>query len=411
MQHIKRYLDKNQIFNSKFGKITNKPIDIIVIIPAYKESNISETLNALLLCECHNLNIEVLIYINGKTNDNADTKSENEQSYDNLLKYIQDVNKSNLNILCFKKLDNDSKTHGVGKARKFLMDEAVFRFYEQRNTDGIIVNLDADSTVDSNYFIEIFNFFRRFPDTGAVSIFFEHRLGENTSAIIDYELHLRYFIGMQKQLNLPYAFQTIGSSMAVSAEAYVKVGGMNTRQAGEDFYFLHKFSKLGILKELNSTTVCPSGRISDRVPFGTGKAIMQYQGNRNFTTYNFKAFETFGALMSVLPFLYEDKDQYFPPLDSNISTFLNAIGFESKLEEIKNNVASYPSFEKRFYQNFGAFFLMKFLHSMRESGYPDEPLEEALPKYFRMLGIEYSKNSLENLIKLRQHDKSNVRQV
>ena len=94
--------------------------------------------------------------------------------------------------------------------------------------------------------------------------------------IAAYELHLRYHVRVQKWIGFPYAFQTIGSAMAVRAWAYVKQGGMNRRHAGEDFYFLQKISWLGPISELSTVTVFPSPRLSGRVPFGTGKAVGDY---------------------------------------------------------------------------------------------------------------------------------------
>ena len=55
-----------------------------------------------------------------------------------------------------------------------------------------------------------------------------------------------------------------------------KQDGLNKKQAGEDFYFLQKIMPMGNYFELNSTTVHPSSRTSDRVPFGTGPIINQY---------------------------------------------------------------------------------------------------------------------------------------
>ena len=43
----------------------------------------------------------------------------------------------------------------------------------------------------------------------------------------------------------PWAMYTVGSAFAVTAEAYVKRGGMNRRQAGEDFYFLQNLAHIG----------------------------------------------------------------------------------------------------------------------------------------------------------------------
>lgn len=77
----------------------------------------------------------------------------------------------------------------------------------------------------------------------------------------------------------PYAFTALGSAMAFSAAAYRKAGGITPLQGGEDFYLMQKFVKTGILLRKGdgalgaSCLVQPQGRISHRVPFGTGPAI------------------------------------------------------------------------------------------------------------------------------------------
>src|SRR5690606_11992981 len=120
-----------------------------------------------------------------------------------------------------------------------------------------------------------------------------------------YEIHLRYFIGMQRWAGFPHAFQTVGSSMAVRARIYCQIGGMNTRQAGEDFYFLHKIIERGKFSDLNTTTVYPSPRISDRVPFGTGQSMKeQLILNAKLTTYHPVAFMHFKRFIELIPLLY-----------------------------------------------------------------------------------------------------------
>src|SRR4029434_9989987 len=95
-------------------------------------------------------------------------------------------------------------------------------------------------------------------------------------AIAAYELHLRYYLQALRTAGFPHGYHTIGSSMAVRARTYMEQGGMNRRQAGEDFYFLHKLIPLGGFTELNSTTVYPLPRPSNRVPFGTGRAVSEW---------------------------------------------------------------------------------------------------------------------------------------
>ena len=80
--------------------------------------------------------------------------------------------------------------------------------------------------------------------------------------------------------------------LAVKALPYIKAGGMNRRQAGEDFYFIQKLVPAGGYFSLNSTTVYPSPRPSFRVPFGTGASIskLNESGEPVLLTYNISAF-------------------------------------------------------------------------------------------------------------------------
>ncbi len=66
-----------------------------------------------------------------------------------------------------------------------------------------------------------------------------------------YELSLRYYVAGMKFARSPYAFHTIGSSMAVSPVHYARVRGFPKREAGEDFYLLNKLAKLGSVLELD----------------------------------------------------------------------------------------------------------------------------------------------------------------
>ncbi len=122
------------------------------------------------------------------------------------------------------------------------------------------------------------NFYNR-KERKACSIRFEHPLSgsefpdEVYRYVTMYELHMRYFYQAVKYSGYPYAFHAIGSAIAFRASAYLKAGGMNRKQAGEDFYFIQKLIPQGGFFALNSTTVHPSPRTSDRVPFGTGAVI------------------------------------------------------------------------------------------------------------------------------------------
>src|SRR5262249_26021974 len=161
------------------------------------------------------------------------------------------------------------------------MDEALRRFDAVERPGGVIVGFDADCRCERNYLTAIERHFERNSNSPGCSIYFEHPLNGPLEpaiyeAIAEYELHLRYYVQALRFGGFPHAFHTIGSSMAVRAGVYRKQGGMNKRKAGEDFYFLHKIIPLGGFTNLVETRVIPSPRASDRVPFGTGKAVCDF---------------------------------------------------------------------------------------------------------------------------------------
>ena len=165
----------------------------------------------------------VFILINYKDDDNTVIKAESTLLYEKLTeKSISYSSQFELKIF-IKELIGKHK--GVGLARKYLMDTAFLKHHISGEY-GIISNLDADTLVDNNYISSILSVFKEDKILEAISISFCHRLEEyaleTNSAIINYELHLRYFINMQRICSLPYAYQTVGSAMAVRADAYAK---------------------------------------------------------------------------------------------------------------------------------------------------------------------------------------------
>lgn len=66
----------------------------------------------------------------------------------------------------------------------------------------------------------------------------------------------------------------------------MKAGGMNRRCGGEDFYFLQQLTKTSGTEIVDGTVVRPSSRFSNRVPFGTGKAV-QAQVDEGIASFYF----------------------------------------------------------------------------------------------------------------------------
>ncbi len=352
-----------------------KEVNIIIVIPCYNEKDIIKSLISLKNCKPSNGKVEVITVVNSSEKDTKLIKEINQHTLEQSTNWAKINNNEWIRFYFIEANNLPEKDAGVGLARKIGMDEAVIRF-EQLNKNGIIACFDADSTCSDNYLIELEKHFESNPKSPACSIYFEHPIrgvdfsDENYKAIEAYELHLRFYKNALKYSGFPFAFHTIGSSMAVKCKAYQKQGGMNKRKAGEDFYFLQKMMLLGNYTEMNSTTVYPSPRISDRVPFGTGRAMQNYLNSeqKNYTTYAIQSFLDLKQLVNQLDDLYH-KESVLP---LSISAYFNTISFNENLKKIKQNSTSLIHFKQLFFNWFNAFKVLKFVHFAREHYYPDE---------------------------------------
>lgn len=357
--------------------------EIIVVIPCYNEENIISALHSLKESfRFAPVPVQVIVVINSSVNSPPTVKYQNLITVSEIEDFKLKMNEENF----FKTglihvYDMPEKDAGVGLARKIGMDEAV-RIFHHFEKDGLIACFDADCLCMSDYFTHILQAFRKSKAWDAATIHFEHPLigyrEEVLKAIVEYELHLRVFVGFQKWAGLPYAFQTIGSSMVVRAVSYCKYGGMNKRKAGEDFYFLHKIGDKGKVGCIHSTTVFPSPRISSRVPFGTGKAVGDNINNqKTIKTYNPHSFVVLKTFLQQLHDIYSHGwTQNLAGGGSDVYDFLNLYDAEKHVRDGRLHTRDFHGFVKRFYQWFNAFKLMKYCHYCRDrAGYADtEPL-------------------------------------
>lgn len=390
----------------------NEALDLVIIIPAFNEKDLDKTLNSLFENTNVSSPVEIIIVINEGEHTTKEISDFHESQYQKLLALSKTLDLKNISLYPIYVKNIEAKFAGSGMARKLGMDEAYRRFEQANNLYGIISNLDADTIVDNNYISVMLAEAKLRTKTKAYSIHYEHLLSEdlteaNKQAIISYELHLRYYINMQKLLGFPFAFQIMGSAMAVKAFAYAEAFGMNKRQAGEDFYFLQKFIKTGFFKNISSTTVYPSARISQRVPFGTGRALYDIMvTGKTYDTYNFKSFESLSTFTDNLEKLYYDFELNYPKIDSKTREFLELRNFKKRYNELKSNTKDFKGFEKRFYRWFDAFILMKYLHFVRDKYFPNISIYDATEYLFNKLNFEFD-NSLEKaLLQIREYDKS-----
>ncbi len=368
---------KNRILYAPF--IEEKPaagLKMIVVIPAFNEPNILQTLQSLYENDLPMQAIEVLVVVNYAEYCEPKLKEEAHQTVIIIKQWMQKHSSPQLQFYCILAGDLAKKHAGVGLARKIGMDEAVQRF-EQLKVDGIIVNLDADCTVSKNYLNEILHFYEANSTIQAANIHYEHPIDDslNSEAIILYELYLRYYVEALRYCNYPYAYHTVGSSFSVKSSIYQQQGGMNRRKAGEDFYFLHKIIPVSHFGEIGSAVVFPSARESDRVPFGTGRSILAWHKEERDLHLSY-ALETFQLIKWLFddPLNFHKHSNFIDHLPEPLQEYLSHIQFKQSLQEIENNTQSAEAFVKRYHRFWSGFELLKLIHYCRDHFYPNTNL-------------------------------------
>ena len=406
------YLEKYAFQSPEISQLPLPDLGIVVVIPSHNEEDIRPTLRSLANCNLPECSVEVIVMVNAAEDASEEVRKRNQQTIEQVNEFQEKDDRLRFFLLSSDNLPN--KHAGVGLARKIGMDEAVHRFH-LIGKEGLIVCFDADSQCDTNYLMAIEHHFKINAKSPGCSVYFEHPVSGDAfdnriyNGIVQYELHLRYYNQCLRFCELPYAFHTIGSSMVVRSDAYRKQGGMNRRKAGEDFYFLHKIIALGNFTELNDTRVIPSPRSSDRVPFGTGRAIQSWleKEKDELGTYSFESFELIRRFVSELEKMHIDQNYAFDHPVFN--AFLNANYFSEALEEIKANTTDFASFRKRFFVWFDAFRVLKLVHFLRDEAFPNQPVMAESVKLLGQIGHpDFPGNALEGLMVFRALDRRSI---
>lgn len=350
---------------------------LFVVIPAYLElETLPHTLESLLRVNKSNA-INIVIVVNCGAEDSDHMRNESTKLFGLCNDFAKKHNSESIQILPIQAFDFPPKVKGAGAARKLGMDQVVAYCNQYSVDDALVASLDADSLVATNYISEIEAFFKN-KKRNACSIFYEHPVtGEEYGAaiydgIVQYELHLRYYIQCLKAAGFPYAFHTVGSSMAFRMSAYAKAGGMTRKQAGEDFYMIHKLVLQGGYGELNSTTVYPSPRPSSRVVFGTGATIQEWidSNSSDYFTYNLQAFIDLKQLFDQVACLYgiseSEYEKIIVKLSGRVRSFLVETNFWQEMVHINENSSTVEAFNKRFFEQFNAFKIIKYLNFVHE---------------------------------------------
>ncbi len=261
---------------------------------------------------------------------------------------------------------------GVGLARH----QACYRGLPFIVNKAPIISLDADSPVNETYLHAIFSYLKENPEFEAGHVNFQHRHCGNEAAkhaIGLYENHLHQHRQRLKEANSPHAWYAIGSTIVCTKNAYIKAGGYNCRRlAGEDFYLLQQLSKTGCkILMIERAFVYPSDRISDRVPFGTGKAVGEIIESGTWLTYHHDCYRDLGRVLSaVQQNLGEAPEDILAKVPTSCRDWLRLRDFSDTWPKLQANSRDDEMLLNRFHEWLDAFQTLKLIHHLSENYYP-----------------------------------------
>ena len=260
------------------------------------------------------------------------------------------------------------KGHGIGAARKLLMDHIS----KVANPDDIIISMDADTVFNKEYFASVAENLRLNPAASAIAIPYYHKLSYNSEldrAMLRYEIYMRCYAINMWRIRSPYCFTALGSAIAMPVWAYKAVGGLTPKLSGEDFYFLQKIVKTGRLIHFNGEIVFPATRLSDRVFFGTGPALIKgIEGDwSSYPIYDSHLYDL----------VAETYKAFWPLFTNDVETPLDDFMIrkfgELPWKRLRQNYKSQSHFIRACHEKIDGLRILQFL---KESQPPDEKVSE-----------------------------------
>lgn len=378
----------------------------VFILPAYDES--IEALSSYLRMPAHQSLLSIWVInaphpvADNSVADNPDARSRTEkalQHFTNSLQakkissrcYLAEVTSEHQLLIvdrCSVGYTIEPK-QGVGLARKIGADIAIA--VTQENPGLVWMHFcDADVALPKNYFSPENEESRICSDArlpSAVVYPFTHKASEGLeleSALYDFKL--RYYVAQLASADSPYAYHALGSTMRINLDDYCRVRGVPKRSAGEDFYLLNKLAKQNGVVSLDEPVLSIAGRDSQRVPFGTGPALIKIGQHlsalQDYRYYHPESFKALGRLRFVLnnsaaEFGVERflaRVESLVGADRVLSEALALLRFERFLGHCAKQGLSGQRALVAFDDWFDAFMTLKFIHTCRDLFYPDLPI-------------------------------------
>lgn len=395
---IEKYLENYAEPESKAFTSFGFSFDHVLVIPAYnEEDNLITTLESI-----KEKNSLVILVVNAKQNSPKEIVDTNSNLIRKLRKQYFEMWRSkssqgislhqllNCSLLIIDRSSGGLKLQeksGVGLARKIGSDVALQLIYMKKVASSWIHTTDADAILPEDYFSRT----NKLSDKIVAAIYpYEHFCEESTAESTHlYELSLRHYVIGLKYAGSPYAFHTIGSTITVKANCYANVRGFPKREAGEDFYMLNKCVKIGPVQHLDGDPIQLSGRLSDRTPFGTGKAIEKISAFKapikEYKFYNPRIFEILKFWLNELKYLtpssnmkkFEQRIRHKAEYPQLI-TGLEKLGAFQAIKNIVSQCSESSASMHQIHAWFDGFRTLKLIHHIRDHGQPSVTINDML---------------------------------
>ena len=215
------------------------------------------------------------------------------------------------------------------------------------------------------------------------------------AAICCYEMFLRSYVMGLSYARSPYAFHAIGSTMACSIDGYVGVRGMNRRTAAEDFYFLNKLAKIGKIEVITKTTVFPSPRISERVPFGTGRQMLKHMtgGTDEYRLYDPRIFAIIREwLAGIEADPDRDPNKIFAEAQAihpHLAEYLCMSRLETNWQNIRRHSPDPRHLLRQFHVWFDGLKTMRLVRYLSRTAFPPVPMFDGLADLIDLIGLPF----------------------
>lgn len=381
-----------------------------VVVPLCDELKTFHTLVESLqnACEFSEKNVLLIVVVNSSIDSVKEIQSNNQKLLDHwrikleILKTNCDRNTffyGKKKLVTFLFVDRNScgvqfrEKRGVGLARKIGCDIACFLYWKKKIKSQHIFTTDCDVILPEDFFVLKDNYPKRFFMLSP----FKHYVSRDSprelkKAMQTYDRYLECYVNGLLEAGSPYAFHTIGSLISFSVEAYILVRGFpKNKLAGEDFYFLNKVAKVASYYKHTSKVLLLSSRLSQRVPFGTGQALLKIlECIRTGCRYKFyhpqgflflKVYLSYARIIFLKRQIFSQKNKYDSLVnlcwevfketydEKNVNDFIMLLEQEGYLSEIIRINSTSLSFERKyksFCDWFDGFKTLKFIHKITD---------------------------------------------